>query len=334
MRLIEQLWEGQTPIDKFARVLLSPFELAYRGVVAVRGEMYDTGLFHVHASEIPVVSVGNITVGGTGKTPFAAWVGARLRELGKSPALVLRGYGGDEPFVHRRINPGIPVIVAPDRVAGIADAASRRADVVVLDDGFQHRRAARQVDIVLFSADSWSGRQRLLPAGPFRESMSSLKRSSLVVITRKIASDNEVTAATEAVARIVPDKPLAVVYFDPAEIVSESNPEIRLPVSELAGKNLLAIAAIGTPESFFVQLEEAGAAVTRRAFPDHHAFTHHDIGELVETGRSADYIVCTLKDSVKLGVSWPADASPLWYVSLAVHIERGAQSIDELLASL
>jgi tetraacyldisaccharide-1-P 4'-kinase len=164
--------------------------------------------------------------------------------------------------------------------------------------------------------------------------MSSLKRSSLVVITRKIASDNEVTAATEAVARIVPDKPLAVVYFDPAEIVSESNPEIRLPVSELAGKNLLAIAAIGNPESFFVQLEEAGAAVTRRAFPDHHALSHLDIGELVETGRSADYIVCTLKDSVKLGVSWPADASPLWYVSLAVHIERGAQSIDELLASL
>lgn len=334
MRLIEQVWQGKTPVDKFARVLLSPFELAYRGVVAVRGEMYETGLLQVHSSDIPVVSVGNITVGGTGKTPFAAWVGARLRELGKSPALVLRGYGGDEPFVHRRINPGIPVIVAPDRVAGIADAVSRRADVVVLDDGFQHRRAARQADIVLFSADSWSGRHRLLPAGPFRESMSSLKRASLVVITRKAASDSEVASAVDAVTKVVRDKPLAVVRFDPAEIVSESNPEIRLPVSALAGKNVLAIAAIGNPEPFFVQLEEAGATVTRRSFPDHHAFTHHDIGEMVETGASADYIVCTLKDSVKLGVTWPADASPLWYVSLAVHIERGAQSIDELLASL
>ena len=334
MRLIEQLWAGKTPVDKVARVLLSPLELAYRGVVAVRGELYDTGLLHVHASEIPVVSVGNITVGGTGKTPFAAWVGARLRELGKSPALVLRGYGGYEPFVHRRINPGIPVIVAPDRVAGIHDAVSRHADVVVLDDGFQHRRAARQVDMVLFSADGWSGRHRLLPAGPFRESMSSLKRASLVVITRKVASDAEVAAAAQDVASVVPGKPIAVVRFDPAEIVSEANPEIRLPVSELSGKNVLGIAAIGNPESFFVQLEEAGATVTRRAFPDHRAFTPHDIGELVETGRSADHIVCTLKDSVKLGVSWPADASPLWYVSLAVHIERGAQSIDGFLAGL
>jgi len=334
VRLIEEVWEGKTPADKIARLVLSPLELAYRGVVAIRAEMYDNGLLRIHSSEIPVVSVGNITVGGTGKTPFAAWVGARLRELGKSPALVLRGYGGDEPFVHRRINPGIPVIVAPDRVAGIAEAESRNADVVVLDDGFQHRRAARQVDIVLFSADNWSGRPRLLPAGPFRESMSSLKRASLVVITRKAASDDEVRAAEKAIRRVIQDKPIAVVRFEPAEIVSESNPELRRPLSELKSKRILGIAAIGNPHAFFSQLEEQQASVIPRPFPDHHAFTDQDIRELVETGKSVDYVVCTLKDSVKLGVSWPADASPLWYVSLAVHIERGAQSIDGLLAAL
>lgn len=334
MRLIEEVWGGQRAADKIARVMLSPFELVYRSVVAIRGEMYDKGLLQVHTSRIPVVSVGNLTVGGTGKTPFAAWTASRLRELGRSPAVVLRGYGADEPFVHRRINPGIPVIVAPDRVAGIAEAESKKADVVVLDDGFQHRRAARQVDIVLVSADSWSGRERLLPAGPFRESMSALDRASLIVITRKAASHREVTAAERSVKNAAPDKPVAVVRFDPAEIVSESNPEIRLSVSALARRRVLAIAAIGNPQAFFAQLQSQGAHVIPRPFPDHHSFVARDIGELIETGKSVDYVVCTLKDSVKLGVSWPADASPLWYVSLAVHIERGAQSIDELLAGL
>lgn len=334
MRLIEQVWGGQSAADKIARVMLSPFELMYRSVVAIRGEMYDNGLLHVHTSRIPVVSVGNLTVGGTGKTPFAAWIASRLRELGRSPAVVLRGYGADEPFVHRRINPGIPVVVAPDRVAGIAEAESKRADVVVLDDGFQHRRAARQADIVLFSADNWSGRERLLPAGPFRESMSSLERASLIVITRKTASDQQVSDAESSIQSVAPGKPLAVVRFDPAEVVSESNPEIWLPVTELSGKTVLAIAAIGNPHAFFTQLKSIGANVMPRPFPDHHSFDDRDIAELVKSGHSADYVVCTLKDSVKLGVTWPADASPLWYVSLAVHIERGAQSIDGLLAGL
>jgi tetraacyldisaccharide 4'-kinase len=334
VRLIEQVWVGETPADRLARVLLSPLELAYRGVVAVRGEMYDTGLLRVHAADIPVVSVGNITVGGTGKTPFAAWIAARLRELGRSPAIVLRGYGGDEPFVHRRINPGIPVIVAPDRVQGIAEAESRNADVVVLDDGFQHRRAARQADIVLFSADNWPGRARLLPAGPFRESMSALNRASVIIITRKAATDEGVSAAESSIRNAAGAKPIAVVRFEPAEIVSESTPDLRMPVNSLAGKRVLAIAAIGNPQAFFAQLEGAGVTVVPRPFPDHHSFSDHDIGEMIETARSVDHVVCTLKDSVKRGVSWPADASPLWYVSLAVHIERGAQSIDELLSSL
>jgi tetraacyldisaccharide 4'-kinase len=236
--------------------------------------------------------------------------------------------------VHRRINPGIPVIISPDRVKGIEEAIARHADVVVLDDGFQHRRAARQADIVLFSADNWLGKARLLPAGPFRESMSSLARASLVVITRKAATDDDVRSAETSISRHAPGKSVAVVRLEPAEIVSESNPELRLPVSTLAGKKILAIAAIGNPRAFFTQLEAQGATVIRRSFPDHHAFTDRDIGEMTEAGRSVDHVICTLKDSVKLGVSWPADATPLWYVSLAVHIERGAQSIDELLASL
>lgn len=334
MRLIEEIWSGSSAADKLARAALSPFELAYRGVIAVRGGMYDAGILRVHSGGIPVVSVGNITVGGTGKTPFAAWIASRLRELGKSPAIVLRGYGADEPFVHRRINPAIPVIISPDRVAGIADAELKKADVVVLDDGFQHRRAARNADIVLFSADNWSGRARLLPAGPFRESMAALDRASLIVITRKAATDDDVRAAEKSLRDYLGDKPIAVVRFDPAEIVLESNPDIRVPINELSRKKILAIAAIGNPHAFFAQLAALGADVIERPFPDHHAFSAHDMGELMQTGKSVDYVVCTLKDSVKLGVSWPADASPLWYVSLAVHIERGAQSIDGLLAGL
>jgi tetraacyldisaccharide 4'-kinase len=164
--------------------------------------------------------------------------------------------------------------------------------------------------------------------------MSALDRASLVVITRKAATDNDVRAAEESLRTYLGDKPTALVRFDPAEIVLESNPDIRVPVGEVKGRKLLAVAAIGNPQAFFMQLAALGAEIIERPFPDHHSFTAHDIGDLVQTGRSVDYVVCTLKDSVKLGVSWPADASPLWYVSLAVHIERGAQSIDALLASL
>lgn len=334
MRLIERVWFGDSAADQAGRVLLAPLELVYRGAVQIRSELYDAGLIRAERASIPVVSIGNVTVGGTGKTPVAAWMAARLAALGKSPAIVLRGYGGDEPLVHARLNPAVPVIVNADRNAGIRDATAIGADVVVLDDAFQHRRAGRDADVVLISADHWMGRQHLLPAGPYREPLSAIKRASLVVITRKSAPDAKVKSAEEMIRQAAPGLPTAVIGLSPSEIVSTGGSGMRLPVSALAGQSVAAVAAIGNPEAFFRQLEAAGARVTRMAFPDHHSFSPADISTILRAGEDANYIVCTLKDAVKIEPLWPAGKSRLWYVSLAVNVEHGGAVIDEMLERL
>jgi tetraacyldisaccharide 4'-kinase len=208
------------------------------------------------------------------------------------------------------------------------------ASVAVLDDAFQHRRASRDVDFVLINADDWSGDQRVLPAGPYREPLSALSRASAVIITRKIADDAQVTRITGTIAKEFPALPIAVAKLNAAEVVLAKSEEQRLSVDALGGKRVLAIAAIGNPISFFKQIEARGAQVERRPYPDHHAFSVTDVASLVTASKAADYVVCTLKDAVKLEPLWPADGSPLWYVSLAVTIESGKPAIEELLARL
>jgi tetraacyldisaccharide 4'-kinase len=334
VRLIERIWSGDSRADKALRAALSPLELLYRAGIAVRGRMYDTGLARVQQSPLPTVSIGNLTVGGTGKTPVAAWVASRLAALGESPAIVLRGYGGDEPLVHSRINPDVPVIVEADRVAGIVEAKAKGATVAVLDDAFQHRRAARDVDLVLISADSWRDEQRVLPAGPYREPLSALSRASAVIITRKSADDEKVQSVERAVKSRFPRLAVAVASLSPAEIVLAGSPDHRAPIGQISGKCICAVAAVGNPGAFFEQLERAGAQVARQAYPDHHPFSNEDAARLALASSSADYVVCTLKDAVKLEPLWPADGRPLWYVSLAVAIDSGKPAIDELLARL
>jgi tetraacyldisaccharide 4'-kinase len=334
VRLIERIWFGDTAADRMTRAALMPLESLYRGVVTLRGELYDHGLIPAHRSPIAVVSVGNITVGGTGKTPVSAWIASRLASMGCRPAIVLRGYGGDEPLVHARLNPEVPVIVAPDRNAGIAEAARGGADVAVLDDAFQHRRTARDADIVLLSADDWHERHRVLPAGPYREPPSALKRASLIVIARKVASDDQVERVERMAQSRAPGVPIAIARLRLSDAVRQDSPRERMPVAGLAEKRVLAIAAVGNPGAFFRQLEAAGAHVTPRSFPDHHAFTPAEIDALVTESDRFDSVVCTLKDVVKAGPQWPAEATPLWYVSLHVEIERGDAALDSLLVRL
>ena len=315
------------------RALLSPLEIAYRGGVAVRGWMYDSGFFTVENFSVPVVSVGNLSVGGTGKTPIAAWMAHALAEKGNQPGIVLRGYGGDETLVHRRLNAHVPVIVASDRRLGIKEAIARGVNVVILDDAFQHRRVARDANILLVDADSWSGSTRLLPAGPWREPLKSAERASLVIITRKTADKRSVEAVRRAVAAAAPQVPIAVVHLGPGDLRSTSTGQ-TLPLHALRGSDLTAIAAIARPESFFRQLTELGAVVRPHSFPDHHAFTVSEARHLAAQTSSSDFAVCTLKDAVKLESMWPAEAGSLWYVSQRLKIEDGQPHIDRLLDNL
>lgn len=331
---MHRIWNDATVAAQVGRMALAPLETVYRGVIAIRGELFDRGLVESAPSPVGVVSVGNITVGGTGKTPVSAWVAERLVSLGRKPAIVLRGYGGDEPLVHSRLNPGVPVVVDPDRVRGIRKAADDGADSVVLDDGFQHRRAARNLDFVLVSADDWSPSVRLLPAGPYRESPESLRRASAVLITAKAVSPEAVEKVGEWIAHVAPGKPVAVLSLVQYDLVRADLSGETRPVSALAGKRIVAVAALGNPSAFFRQLEAAGATVIPIRFADHHPFTTEDAARAARLSRGADFVVCTLKDAVKLAPLWPATASPLWYVSLSVEVDRGGAALDEMLRRL
>jgi len=329
--MIDKLWTGKRPRDRVARIALAPAERAYQGIIALRGALYDAGVMRARRSPIPAISVGNLTVGGTGKTPVSAWIAARLSSQGMTPAIVLRGYGGDEPLVHARINKHIPVIINSDRVAGIREAALAGANVAVLDDAFQHRRAARDIDVVLVSADQWPGSIRLLPAGPWREPISAIRRAAIAIITRKTATDAQRDAVSAAIAGAAPMIRQAVVRLVLAQLVRPGSDTDTLPLSHLRGKRVLAIVAVGNPHAFIRQIEALGAVVVARIFADHHAFSPADISRIILRDERVDIAVCTLKDAVKLNSLWPADAPPLWYVSQSLEVESGNVAIDALL---
>ena len=332
-RLVEIVWAGRGRRARAARAVLAPVEGLYRAIVTTRGKLYDWGVFRADNFSVPVLSIGNLSVGGTGKTPIAAWFAQRLSSKGAKPGIVLRGYGGDETIVHERLNAGVPVIAAADRARGIREAIAYGVDVVVLDDAFQHRRAARDADVVLVSADAWSGTPRLLPAGPWREPLRAARRANLAIITRKTAEKSTVEDVRRALGSAAPRVPVATAYLAPGDLRSTATGQ-TLPLHVLRGADLTAIAAIAHPDSFFRQLTELGAVVRPHSFPDHHAFTHKEARDLSMRASSSDFVVCTLKDAVKLESLWPAEAGSLWYVSQRLRIEDGQEHIDRLLDAL
>lgn len=331
MTISDRIWFGDDPLAATARAALWPLAAAFGVVTAARGALYDAGVLATRASAIPCVSVGNLTVGGTGKTPFAAWLAGRFRAH-VLPAVVLRGYGGDEAAVHRHLNPGVPVVVNPDRVAGAREAHMRGARVAILDDAFQHRRIARVADIVLLSVEQLSRPRRLLPAGPWREPIRSARRAGLVVLTRKSASAVDAGTALERVKAWLPGVPAAVVHFAPMALERVDRMESR-PLDSLKGANVRAVAGVGEPSAFQRQLEQYGARVVLTPFRDHHAYTAGEATSLANAASHDAITVCTLKDAVKLAPLWPPSRG-LWYVSQQLVVEQGAEHLDRLCASV
>jgi tetraacyldisaccharide 4'-kinase len=296
--------------------------------MAARTRMYDSGALDTKVPDLPTISVGNLTVGGTGKTPFAAWLAARLKAHAH-PAIAMRGYGGDEAEVHRQLNPDIPVVENANRTIGVLEAKGRGADIVVLDDAFQHRRIARNADIVLLSAEQLLRPHRLLPAGPWRERLSAANRADLLVVTRKSATAEETQQAVELVRVAIPGTPIAVIRLEPQSLV-DARERATFPLERLRGSSVLAIAAIGEPEAFSIQLERLGASVSLSAFRDHHAFSDEELRDLASRVPKDGLAVCTLKDAVKLAHRWPGP-SRLWYVSQHLVVEQGAAHLDDLV---
>src|SRR5574341_2451907 len=265
--LVDRIWHGAGVGPALGRGALAPLSWTFGAVVRARNALYDANVLRSEDPAIPVVSVGNLSVGGTGKTPLAAYLALRLKNAGANPALVMRGVGDDESRAYSILAPNVPVIVDADRVRGVRAAAARAADIAVLDDAFQHRRVRRAVDIVLLSADRPAA--RLLPAGPLREPFGSLSRAHCVVITRKVASAETASRLRERVQRAFPEVASVQVALLPAGLVAWSIDQIR-PVESLRGQRILAIAGVGDPNAFFKQLESYAGSVARHTYSDHH----------------------------------------------------------------
>jgi tetraacyldisaccharide 4'-kinase len=329
MKVASAVWNSDASWAILARGLLAPASAVYRGATALRNSLYDRGMFTVERSAIPAVSVGNLAVGGTGKTPVAAWIAGELRNRGARPAVVLRGYGDDEPRVHSLLNPDIAVFANADRVAGVSDAARAGADVAVLDDAFQHRRIARVEDIVLVSADGWREPVRLLPSGPWRESPVALERASFLLVTRKAVGADDARSLLQQLLPLTRTRWGAVAELaltEPRDAVTGATRTL----SELRGTRVLVIAGVGDPASLASQLQRTGADVEMRVFPDHHSYDSPDIARLADEARAFDHTICTLKDAVKLGPQWPRQAPSLWYVSLRCGIESGSTDVSAM----
>jgi tetraacyldisaccharide 4'-kinase len=324
-----EVWAGRGgALGSALRVALAPAEAAFRSVVAARNAGYDHGWLRSERAPVPVVSVGNVSVGGAGKTPFAAWLARRLAEWGHAPAIALRGYGEDEIVLHRELNPTIPVFRGKRRIDAAREAAAAGRDVVVLDDAFQHRALARDLDLVLLPVEGWDPRPRVLPRGPWREGLGALGRADAIVLTRKSADAARAAQVAAEVAHLHPTKPVIRCALLPSGLVPLHGGG-EMPVDGLRGARVLAVAALATPEPFFAHLRERGAEVEAAAYPDHHPFSEDEARQLAARA-AGRRLVMTGKDAVKLRplLSAAADA---WVLEQRVVIEGGMEALDTAL---
>ncbi len=323
------------------RYFLLPLAPVYRGAVAARRVAFSRGWLRRARLDAPVISVGNLTFGGTGKTPTVIALVRDLVRMGRRPAILTRGYKrrddnqvvvtgpeprqgvdevGDEPLEMARRLPGVPVVVDSDRERGGLEALRLGADVVVLDDGFQHLRLERDLDIVLVDAgDPWGG-NRMPPLGRLREPRRTLERADAVLITKVPADWRPVVAEIEAVIdSIAPTLQVFVARLRPIRVRLPDG-EIRGPEC-LAGRKVFAFAGVGRPEGFAAGLVEVGAEIVgSRWFPDHHDYGDEDLREVVAAAQAADAVpVTTAKDAVKL----PAGAE-IWVVEAEMEPIEGS----------
>jgi tetraacyldisaccharide 4'-kinase len=321
--LLHRIWSGDGgPAITLASLPLVPAEAVFRSIVWARNRLYDNRLLPITSCGIEVVSVGNLRIGGTGKTPVAAWLARRFVAAGRRPAIIHGGYAADEPELHRQWSGSIPVIVGRDRVAAVRRAEEGGADVAVLDDGFQHRRLARDVDIVLVGAEAGLSNVRLLPRGPWREPTDSLSRATAVVVTRKAASREAAQAVADRIAGLVGPDRVATVAIAPA---GWRNGGVEGTVPE---GRVLAVAALAEPEPFAENAIEAGAKVGGTLwFRDHHEYTVDDVQRILEAAGSGA-VVTTAKDAVKLASLLPP--SRLWVLEQKVVVESGATVLDRI----
>jgi tetraacyldisaccharide 4'-kinase len=310
----------------------------YGWMSGLRNRLYDRGWKRSYQAGVPVVSVGNLTLGGTGKTPCVEYVAGFYLSLGRRVFILSRGYAAsgnanDEACLLAANLPDVPHLQGRDRVALARQAVGMGAEVLVLDDGFQHRRLARDLDIVLIDASEPWQAERMFPRGFLREYLEELARAHVVVLTRADQVDqSERGRLREAVARIAPDAELVLARHRPLCWLSIDGG--RRDVQALAHKPVAAFCGLGHPDAFRRTLIDLGMRLCAfRSFPDHHRYTDGDMEDLTAWRREWGpecVLVTTQKDLVKMrpGHSIGRD---LWALRIAFDFQAAEDALDRKL---
>ncbi|MGH8008194.1 MAG: tetraacyldisaccharide 4'-kinase [Candidatus Binatia bacterium] len=344
-RFIRRVWQRQGLLGALGWLALTPLSLSFSSLVRSRNLLYNLRWLRAkQAPALKVISVGNLTVGGTGKTPLVLWLAQALQNRGHKVGILTRGYKGkntgvtvvgttgqstaipaevgDETVMLARAFAGV-VIAGRDRVAAARLAQERfGVEVVILDDGFQHRRLKRDIDLILVHGTTGVGNGWLLPAGPLREPVSATRRADVVIIAKGNKQENW--------ARRIVKKGRPVFYGDlvPSTLISPVQRKWHeLPLADLVGKRVVAITGVADPFPFYRSLQEWEVEVAEiLEFPDHHAYTQADWQTISQAGQKFDLIVTTEKDLVKLE-QFPFAAGKL----IAVRVQMEIEYAEELL---
>lgn len=329
------------PAAALLRTVCSAASWGYRAGVAARNLAYDRQWKTIERVDVPVISLGNLTTGGTGKTPLTAYFGERLQAQGYRPGIVSRGYrslddqSNDERLVLAQALPDVPHLQNPDRVQGAQDAIAKHGcDAILLDDGFQHRRLARDLDLVLVDATRPWGFGRLIPRGLLREPLSALKRADAVLITRcDHVSQVELGQLRRELLRWRGTEECLEVRFAVRRLCNAHGEREALPGTW--PKNCLAFCGIGNPDGFQRTLTQLGIEGPLSVFPDHHHYTEDDLARLAEQAQSisASCVLTTQKDLVKIPRRELA-GRPLWALEIATEIVAGGEWLDRALSQL
>ncbi|OON69404.1 tetraacyldisaccharide 4'-kinase [Hymenobacter sp. CRA2] len=341
--------------------LLLPLSWLYAGVMAVRNWLYDAGHWRSTGATVPLIGVGNLRVGGTGKTPHVAWVVEQLQALGQQPAILSRGYGrqtqgfrlattadtaatvGDEPWQHfHHFGGQVPVVVDEDRRHGLAELAAQQLAVtaVVLDDAYQHRRVRPTLNILLTEQARPFWLDHVLPAGRLRESRTGARRADVVIVTKcpadwPAAERNAAAADVRCYAR--PGVPVLFSTYVYGELQAVGAEAAHLP--RRPQQPVVVLTGIAQPEPLLTELRGRGyVVVAHHRFPDHHAFTPAELREVGASLPAGGVVVTTEKDAARLrepALHTIAADLPLFYVPIRVaFLADGAARLQALLTPL
>ncbi|MBP9854235.1 MAG: tetraacyldisaccharide 4'-kinase [Candidatus Omnitrophica bacterium] len=334
-------------IAQFVKFILKVCSYVYGIIVQIRNFLYDQGVLKSYSIGVPVISVGNITMGGSGKTPLVIFLARQLQASGFKPVILIRGYGSnsadegvsDEVILLNAVLKGVPILQGPDRVENAKGFLKKdHCDVFILDDGFQHRKIHRDINIVTVDLCNPFGNGHLIPRGILREPIKALRRGDLIVLTRTDLASDQKEPVKNKIMGIHPKAVLVETMHRPVQFVDLKDLNTYEAVL-FKDKTALAFCAIGNPDGFAGTLKEIGIELQDMVvYEDHHVYTETDVDHLIIQGKKegVDALITTAKDAVKLKPYLHKITNPLkiFYLEISIEVTYGQENLDHRIDSL